>query len=139
MEASRKVKVVLSVVVVLIIGTIGIILMERNNDANGESEEVLGRSNISMVPYIVNSPPAVGIVGEEYVYVVECSDGDTSDEDLAITLIDAPNWLFVDGKRISGIPPVGSVGQYRLKMRVSDGEHSSVKESYILIKENETN
>lgn len=138
MNASRKAKVVLSVFVVLIIGTVGIIFMEKNN-GTGEVENVLGKSNISTVPYIVNSPPSVGIVGEEYVYVVECSDSDTLDEDLAVTLIDGPSWLFVDGKKVYGTPLVGSEGQYKLKIRVSDGEHSSVKEGYILIKENETN
>jgi len=138
MNASRKAKVVLSVFVVLIIGTVGIIFMEKNN-GTGEVENVLGKSNISVVPYIVNSPTAVGVVGKEYVYTVECSDGDTSDENLVITLIDTPSWLFVDGKKVYGTPPVGSAGQYKLKIRVSDGEHSSVKESYILIEENETN
>jgi len=138
MNASRKAKVVLSVFVVLIIGTVGIIFMEKNN-GTGEVENVLGKSNISVVPYIVNSPTAVGVVGKEYVYTVECSDGDTSDENLVITLVDAPSWLFVDGKKVYGTPPIGSAGQYKLRIRVSDGEHSSVKESYILIEENETN
>ena len=138
MNASRKAKVVLSVFVVLIIGTVGIILMERDK-GNDEVENVLGKINISSVPYIVNSPVAVGTVGVEYVYTIQCSDSDTSDEDLVITLVDAPSWLFVDGKKISGTPPIGSVGQYKLKIRVSDGEHSSVKESYILIEANEAN
>ncbi len=139
MNASRKVKIVINVFFVLILGTVGIILTEKNKDTGKEVEDVLGRSNISTVPYIVNSPTAVGVVGEEYVYMVDCSDGDTSDDDLAITLVDAPSWLFVDGKKVYGTPPIGSAGQYKLKIRVSDGEHSSVKESYILIEENETN
>ncbi len=138
MDASRKAKVVLSVFVVLIIGTVGIILMERNKDTS-DTETVLGKSNIVDVPYIVNSPTAVGVVGEEYAYIAECSDGDTSDEDLALTLINAPSWMSVDGKKVYGVPSVGSEGQYKLKIRVSDGEHSSIKESYILIESNEAN
>lgn len=139
MNASRKVKIIINVFFVLILGTVGIILTEKNKDTGKKVEDVLGRSNISTVPYIVNSPTAMGVVGEEYVYTVECSDGDTLDEDLTITLIDAPSWLFVDGKKVYGTPPVGSEGQYKLKIRVSDGKNSSVKESYILIEDNETN
>lgn len=138
MDASRKAKVAVSVFVVLIMGTAGIILMERNKET-GNTETVLGKSNIADVPYIVNSPTAVGVVGEEYVYMVECSDSDTPEEDLALTLISAPSWMSVDGKKVYGTPAVGSEGQYKLKIRVSDGEHSSVKESYILIEKNETN
>ena len=138
MDASRKAKVAVSVFVVLIMGTAGIILMERNKET-GNTETVLGKSNIADVPYIVNSPTAVGIVGEEYVYIVECSDSDTPEENLALTLVNAPSWMSVDGKKVYGIPTVGSEGQYKLKIRVSDGEHSSVKESYILIENNEAN
>ena len=73
------------------------------------------------------------------MYVVDCSDSDTPDEDLVVTLVDAPNWLFVDGLKIYGVPPVGSAGQFKLKIRVSDGVNSSVKESYIIIEADETN
>jgi len=139
MDASRKVKIVINVFFVLILGTVGIILTEKNKDTGKEVEDVLGRSNISTVPYIVNSPSTVGVVGKEYVYVVDCSDSDTPDEDLVVTLVDAPNWLFVDGLKIYGVPPVGSAGQFKLKIRVSDGVNSSVKESYILIEADETN
>ena len=53
MDASRKVKIVINVFFVLILGTVGIILTEKNKDTGKEVEDVLGRSNISTVPYIV--------------------------------------------------------------------------------------
>ncbi len=139
MDGSRKAKIAGCTLFVLAIGITGIILAGKGNDSAKESENVLGKSNIAAVPYVVNIPPAIGYEGVEYVYDVKLSDSDTSEEDLVITLIDAPSWLFVDGKRIYGVPPVNSVGQYKLKIRVSDGENSSVKENYILIQENETN
>ena len=139
MKGSRKVKIWMSVLMVFAILVIGIVLVFRENPKELNQTQVLGKSNIAAVPYIVNSPEKVGYEGVEYVYDVICSDIDTEEKDLVITLVDAPNWLFVEGKMISGTPPVGSKGQYKLNIRVSDGENSSVKENYILIMENETN
>lgn len=139
MDGSRKVKIVGCALLVLAIGITGVILAEKGKNSVRESENVLGKSNIAAVPYVVNIPPAIGYEGVEYVYDVKLSDSDTAEEDIVITLIDTPNWLFVEGRRIYGIPPVGSIGQYKLKIRVSDGENSSIKENYILIQKNETN
>ncbi len=139
MDGSRKVKIVGCTLLVLVIGITGIILAGKEKDSVKESENVLGKSNIAAVPYVVNIPPAIGYEGEQYIYDVKLSDSDTTEENLIVTLMDAPNWLFVEGKRIYGVPPVGSVGQYKLRIRVSDGENSSVKENYILIQKHETN
>jgi len=124
---------------VLAILIAGSVLFFKDQSKDVQETEVLGRSNIAAVPYIVNSPEKVGYEGVEYVYGVICSDSDTQEKDLVVTLVDAPNWLFVEGKKIYGTPPVGSKGQYKLNIRVSDGENSSVKENYILIMEDETN
>jgi len=35
--------------------------------------------------------------------------------------------------KISGTVPFGSIGTYRLVIKVSDGDNSSVQESYILV------
>lgn len=139
MKGSRKVKIWMSVLMVLAILVVGLGLVFKDRSKNVQETEVLGRSNIASVPYIVNSPEKVGYEGVGYVYDVICSDSDTQEKDLMITLVDAPNWLFVEEKKIYGTPPVGSKGQYKLNIRVSDGENSSVKENYILIMENETN
>jgi len=139
MKGSRKVKIWMSVLMVLAILIAGSVLFFKDQSKDVQETEVLGRSNIAAVPYIVNSPEKVGYEGVEYVYGVICSDSDTQEKDLVVTLVDAPNWLFVEGKKIYGTPPVGSKGQYKLNIRVSDGENSSVKENYILIMEDETN
>jgi hypothetical protein len=139
MNDSRKVKIVECTLLVVVIGIAGIILAGREKDSAKESENILGRRDIATVPYVVNIPPAIGYEGDQYIYDVKLSDSDTMEENLSISLVDSPNWLFVEGKRIYGVPPVGSAGQYRLKVRVSDGENSSVRENYILIQKHETN
>ncbi len=139
MRGSQKAKIWMSIFVVLVLVTVGAVLTWKNRGGEVVETDVLGRSNIAIVPYIVNSPSGVGYEGVEYVYDVMCSDSDTSVDDLSLTLVDAPNWLFVEDMHIHGTPPVGSKGQYKLNVKVSDGENSSIKENYILIMQDETN
>ena len=71
--------------------------------------------------------------GEEYIYMVKVTDNDTEMEYITINLLEGPSWLGASGLKISGTAPFGSVGTYRLVIRVSDGDNSSVQESYILV------
>ena len=139
MEGSRKVKIIVSFVLVLILVTVGIVFsVINNNKARQEKNDaVMGQSDISGVPYITSVPPLVGYIGTEYVYDIKYSDSDSDSKDIVISLEGAPEWLSIEDRHIYGIPPVGSSGQYKFNVRISDGTNSSIQENYILVQENE--
>jgi hypothetical protein len=139
MDGSRKVKIVVSFVLVLILVTVGIVFSVLNSRKalQNENDVVMGQSDISGVPYITSLPPVVGYIGVEYTYDIKYSDSDSKGEDIQVSLENAPSWLSVEGLHISGIPPVGSNGQYKFNVKISDGVNSSVQENYILIQDNE--
>jgi len=139
MEGSRKIKITVSFVLVLILVTVGIVFsIINNNKAKQEKNDVvMGQSDISGVPYIISLPPVVAYVGIEYVYDVKYSDSDSKVGDIKVTLENAPAWLSIEGLRIFGIPTVGNIGQSKFNVRISDGVNSSIQENYILVQENE--
>lgn len=138
MEGSRKIKIIVSFVLVLILVTVGIVFSVINNNKtkNEKNDVVMGQSDISGVPYITSVPPLVGYIGTEYVYDVKYSDSDSKAEEVSVTLENAPSWLSVEDLHIFGIPPVGSVGQYKFNVKISDGVNSSIQENYILVQVN---
>ncbi len=140
MEGSRKIKIIVSFVLVLILVTVGIVFSVINNKAKqGKNDVVMGQSDISGVPYITSVPPLVGYIGTEYVYDVKYSDSDSKGEDVKVSLENAPAWLSVEGLHIFGTPPDGSVGQYKFNVKISDGVNSSIQENYILVQEKQEN
>lgn len=141
MEGSRKIKIIVSFVLVLILVTVGIVFSVINNKKakQEKNDVVMGQSDISGVPYITSIPPLVGYIGTEYVYDIRYSDSDSKSEDIRVSLDNAPIWLSVEGLHIFGIPPVGSVGQYKFNVKISDGVNSSIQENYILVQDNQEN
>jgi len=139
MEGSRKLKISISFVLVLVLVTVGIVfsILNNNKAKQKENDVVMGQSDISGVPYITSLPPIVGYTGIEYVYDIKYSDSDSKSEDIKVSLEKAPSWLSVEGLHIFGIPPVGSNGQNKFSVRISDGTNSSVQENYILVQDNE--
>lgn len=139
MEGSRKIKITVSFVLVLILVTVGIVfsVINSNKAKQEKNDVVMGQSDISGVPYITSLPPVVGYIGIEYVYDVKYSDSDSKVEDIKVKLENAPVWLNIEGQHISGIPPVGSNGQQKFNVKISDGTNSSVQENYILVQDNE--
>lgn len=138
MEGSRKLKILSSVLIVLVFVIVGISFAIKNNDAKPERNDVvLGQTNIALAPYITSVPPVIGYIGEEYVYDVKYSDSDSKKESISVALLESPWWLSVQNLHIFGIPPVGSSGQYKFNIKISDGVNSSIQENYILIQENE--
>jgi hypothetical protein len=119
--------------------TVGIVfsVINKNEDKQKKNEVVMGQSDISGVPYITSLPPVVGYIGIEYVYDVKYSDSDSKGEDIRVTFENAPEWLSIEGLHIHGIPSVGSNGQQKFNVKISDGKNSSVQENYILIQDNE--
>jgi hypothetical protein len=141
MEGSRKIKIIVSFVLVLILVTVGVVFSVINNNKAKQvkDNEVMGKSDISGVPYITSLPPVVGYVGIEYIYDVKYSDSDSKVEDIKVSLENAPTWLSVEGLHIFGIPSVGNVGQYKFNVKISDGKNSSIQENYILVQDNQGN
>jgi len=139
MEGSRKIKIIVSFGLVLILVTVGIVfsIINNNKAKQDENDVVMGQSDISGVPYITSLPPVVGYIGIEYVYDIKYSDSNSKTEDIKVTLENAPVWLNIEGLHIFGIPPAESVGQYKFNVKISDGTNSSIQENYILVQENE--
>lgn len=142
MKESRRLKLIMSILFVVVLGITAGTLMIFNNhtkEAKKEADNVLGTTSVDLasVPYITSVAPIVGYVGEEYSYNVKYSDNDSLDKDISISLVSSPTWLQVEDRKVYGIPPVGSEGSYKFSVRIFDGVNSSVQDSYILIQDHE--
>lgn len=133
MEKSRRVKIFLSFLVFLLISGGAIFSFLNFSPEEDTNDEVLGNQDLYAIPRITSLAPMSVYEGEEYVYMVKVTDNDTDMEYITINLLEGPSWLGVSGLKISGTAPFGSIGTYRLVIKVSDGDNSSVQESYILV------
>ena len=136
MRGSQKRKIILAILLVLILGITGATFTILNKKIKKDSSVVLGQTDVTSIPYIISLSPVIGFVGSEYVYDVKYTDNDSDAKNISVSLDDAPVWLHIQDKHIYGTPPLGSEGQYKFKVRISDGENSSVQENYILIQTN---
>jgi len=141
MEGSRKFKITVSFVLVLILVSVGIVfsIINNNKAKQDENDAIMGQTDLSSVPYITSLPPVTGYVGVQYTYDMKYSDSDSELSSITTSLVNAPDWLLIEGLRVYGIPPIGSNGQHRFDVRISDGVNSSVQENYILVQDNEAN
>ncbi len=142
MKESRRLKLIMSILFVVVLGiTAGALMIFSNHtqEVKKDSDDVLGTNSMNMasVPYITSVAPVVGYVGEEYSYNVKYSDNDSLDKDISISLVNSPTWLHVEDRKVYGTPPVGSEGSYKFSVRIFDGVNSSVQDSYILIQDHE--
>ena len=133
MEKSRRVKIFLSFLVFLLISGGAIFSFLNFSPEEDTNDEVLGNQDLYAIPRIISLAPMSAYEGEEYVYMVKVTDNDTDMEYITINLLEGPSWLGVSGLKISGTAPFGSIGTYRVVIKVSDGDNSSVQESYILV------
>jgi len=133
MEKSRKTKIFLSSIIFLLISAGAVFLFLNYTPKEDTQDEVLGEKDLYAVPRITSLAPMSVYEGGEYIYSVKVTDNDTEIENIFINLLEGPSWLGVSGLKVSGIAPLGSSGTYRLVIRVSDGDNSSIQESYILV------
>ena len=135
MKRSRKVKIFLSSVVVIVIGLVSGYYMyfSTSNEETvlgiQESQELV---DLTKIPYIDTLPPIVGYEGVLYEYLVRPV---SYDDELVVSLeyIEGPSWLSLNNFVLRGTPPFGSSGSYKIALKVSDGYNSSIQEEYILI------
>ncbi|MDD4382055.1 MAG: Ig domain-containing protein [Candidatus Dojkabacteria bacterium] len=133
MERSRKVKIVMSLLLVLSLISLSIIYYFKT-PSKQKDENVLGQQDsLNSVPRIISLAPTVAYEGEEYVYDIKYTDNDSSVYAISYELVNGPSWLKLLKGRVVGTPPTGSAGSYRFDVRISDGKNSSVQESYILV------
>lgn len=138
MKRSTRVKIFLSLTVVILIGLVsGYYMLFHNFE---DEEVVLGiqqpeeEIDLTKVPYIDSLPPVVGYEGILYEYLIKPMSYSDSLE-LSLDYLEGPSWLSLNNSVLKGVPPVGSSGSYRIVLRVSDEYNSSIQEEYILIKE----
>lgn len=142
MERSRKAKIVISSLVVLFVLSFGIVYAVLNNKGT-EEEEVLGTTNEESIlvgventygtPYIVSKPPVEFEEGEMYEYYPRIEDADSDYDSLSMELVNAPDWLYIDGMSVLGSVPYGVGETYEYTLRVSDGVNTSSQKNYILV------
>lgn len=141
MKRGRRVKIIISSLVVLFFLSFGIVYAVLNQ--RKEEEDVLGATNdesilegvesIFGIPYIVSTPPIEVKEGEVYEYYPRIEDADSEINTLSIELVDGPGWLFVRDMMVTGEVPYGIEGTYEYTIRVSDGTNSSSQKNYILV------
>lgn len=118
---------------VLFIALVGVLGRFAFEDKHSLEESVLGSSVVDYksVPYITSVPMGSLYVGELFRYFVEVSDLDTEVEGLAVFLTEKPEWMYMEGNEIRGVPLES--GTYRYIVTVSDGESSSSVLNYVLV------
>lgn len=135
MEKSRKFKILVSTffVVILLSVSFSYYLFSQQGAENDVEKVVLGEDDMRNIPYITSVAPVQAYTEEEYTYDLKYSDNDNTKEELSVEYIEGPEWLTLEDSQVYGVPPVGSEGQYKFVLRISDGVNSSVQDSYILV------
>lgn len=102
-----------------------------------DDDEVLGVTNLEegSIPYIVSVPREILAIGEEFEYVVEVSDLDVIEESIVITLVESPEWMFMEDNIIKGIP--SEPGTYKFVVNAFNGLNSTSQINYILVEDYE--
>jgi hypothetical protein len=108
-----------------------------NKQERKESDEVLGvqEENYKYAPYIISVAPIYVYVNDNFEYNIVVSDLDSKKENLEYSLIDHPDWMYMEGSRIYGVPQES--GTYKYVVRVSDGVNSTSQVNYILVENEE--
>ena len=133
MKRSRKVKIFLSSVVVIVIGLVSGYYMyfSTSNEETvlgiQESQELV---DLTKIPYIDTLPPIVGYEGVLYEYLVRPV---SYDDELVVSLeyIEGPSWLSLNNFVLRGLLLLVVVVRTRCS-KVSDGYNSFYPEEYIL-------
>jgi hypothetical protein len=73
--------------------------------------------------------------GELFQYFVEVSDLNTDIEGIDIYLIEKPQWMYIEGNEVRGLPL--EEGTYKYVINVSDGKNSTTQVNYVLVLEDE--
>lgn len=133
MKANPKfVKLGLIVMVFVLILVGGVVTLNIRKSIL-KAQSVLGEMDITKVPFITSVAPLSVKVGKEYVYDIKYSDADSSAESISVSLVSAPEWLHMQELEVYGTPQVGSEGQYKFVLRISDGINSSTQTNYVLV------
>ena len=108
-------------------------LFNKQNDSS--QTEILGvqEVNYKYVPYITSISTMSVTVGDEFEYIITSSDLDTPEMELEYSLKEKPDWMYIEGNRVYGVPL--EVGTYKFVVSVSDGVNSTSQINYILVED----
>ena len=125
----------LVVFAIVIVSALIIQFALSNKQNKVDQTEVLGLYEVSYkyAPYITSIPTISVVVGDEFEYVMTSSDLDTSDIELEYYLKEKPDWIYIEGNRVYGVPP--EMGTYKFVVSVSDGVNSTSQINYILVED----
>ncbi|MGI6423265.1 MAG: hypothetical protein ACOX0X_01415 [Candidatus Dojkabacteria bacterium] len=135
MNRWRTRKIVAIVIFVLIIAAciVSAVYLLRKEDVKGISTE---RYIVERSVRITNLMPNVAYANVEYLFVPKIDSSNFSD--VYLTLVEAPDWMWIDEQRIvRGTPSLEDLGVQKVVLRVEDGSSSSEVVDYIIVEENE--
>lgn len=101
-----------------------LISIESNSGLSTTQEFTINVINVNDTPVFVSTPPLEVFETQKYEYQIEIADPDTDDTyTVIIDMTTKPAWLVLSGGPnyvLEGFPPVGSAGNYNIKLIVHD-------------------
>ena len=141
MESHKKTAIAILAVLALLFVLItvwGLYGVSSLDDRSSASELVAPhfiQETVGGVPIVTNTSPEEGFVGSDYLYRMAIEDSDSGSEDITIRIVEGPEWLKSSGWTIYGIPT--AIGEYKVVVAVSDGDHTIYERFIIHIRTHE--
>lgn len=122
-NARRITFLILFVIIVILTIAVVYATEKQSLDDRAKASQIENETlSYNSIPYVVSEAPISAYIGEEYSYLVRVVDSDTEQEDLVLTLKEAPAWLRIDAQfTILGTPGITDVGDKRVVLEVNDG------------------
>ncbi len=113
-----------------------IVAIESISGLSTTQEFTINVINVNDTPRFVSTPPLEATETEKYEYVIEIVDPDPNDTyTVVIDLTTRPGWLVLTGGPnyiLEGFPPVGSAGNYQIKLIVFDAGGAASEQEFTI-------
>jgi gliding motility-associated-like protein len=113
-----------------------LISIESNSGLSTAQEFTINVINVNDTPTFVSTPPLEVFETEKYEYQIEIADPDPDDTySVIIDLTTKPGWLVLSGGPnyvLEGFPPVGSAGNYTIKLIVHDAGGAASEQQFTI-------
>lgn len=126
----------LSIIVVVALLFSSLYMKDLNERSKREFESnVKGLTDLSIYPKIVNIAPSSVQVDKVYDYspITSVANGDGSS--VIVELHEGPRWIFMENRRVFGIPGYTDIGDHKVTLRAYHGEIYSDYTFYINVYE----
>lgn len=130
MNKGQKIKIIVSGVFVLFL-SVGTFIASLDKEIGEEDVNVvMGTEDFKGVPKIISVAPLSVKAGDMYIYDIKVVDSDS--DSFFVEFVERPPWLYIEDDHIvKGLAE--EKGSFKFVIRVSDGDHYSFQENYILV------